>query len=66
MLFGCYFLQDECKAPLPPVCGVNGETYSSTCAANSARVVVDYQGRCKAVGVGDGGSIIEERSYYLR
>ena len=36
------------------MCGVNGETYSSTCAADSARVVVDYRGRCRAVGVGDG------------
>ena len=34
------------------MCGVNGETYSSTCAARSARVIVDYQGRCKAVGTG--------------
>lgn len=48
------FCKDECKPPLPSVCGVNGETYSSTCAANSARVIVDYQGRCKAVGVGEG------------
>ncbi|KAJ7371296.1 hypothetical protein OS493_026940 [Desmophyllum pertusum] len=46
------FCKDECKPPSPPVCGVNGETYSSTCAAHSARVIVDYQGQCKAVGGG--------------
>lgn len=46
------FCKDECKPPSPAVCGVNGETYSSTCAARSARVIVDYQGRCKAVGTG--------------
>ena len=36
------------------MCGVNGDTYSSKCAANSARVVVDYKGPCKAVGGGYG------------
>ncbi|PFX20290.1 Reversion-inducing cysteine-rich protein with Kazal motifs [Stylophora pistillata] len=48
------FCKDDCKPPSPAVCGVNGETYSSTCAAHSARVIVDYQGRCKAVGTGPG------------
>lgn len=48
------FCKDECKPSSPAVCGVNGETYSSTCAADSARVLIDYRGRCRAVGVGDG------------
>ncbi|MBN3272830.1 TGFR1 protein, partial [Polyodon spathula] len=39
-----------CK-PEKPVCGHNGETYSSVCAAHSDRVAVDYLGHCHAVGV---------------
>ncbi|KAK2119976.1 hypothetical protein P7K49_001362 [Saguinus oedipus] len=42
------------KAPAretEPVCGHNGETYSSVCAAYSDRVAVDYYGDCQAVGV---------------
>ncbi|RXM98758.1 Reversion-inducing cysteine-rich protein with Kazal motifs [Acipenser ruthenus] len=42
--------QDMCK-PEKPVCGHNGETYSSVCAAYSDRVAVDYLGHCHAVGV---------------
>ena len=56
--------KDECKPPSPPVCGVNGETYSSTCAAHSARVIVDYQGQCKAVGDGDGEWQLSFSSFY--
>lgn len=33
------------------MCGHNGETYSSVCAAYSDRVAVDYYGPCQAVGV---------------
>lgn len=33
------------------MCGHNGETYSSVCAAYSERVAVDYYGPCLAVGV---------------
>ncbi|XP_015210000.1 reversion-inducing cysteine-rich protein with Kazal motifs [Lepisosteus oculatus] len=42
--------QDACKKP-NPVCGHNGETYCTVCAAYSDRVAVDYPGRCHAVGV---------------
>ncbi|KAJ8413281.1 hypothetical protein AAFF_G00092770 [Aldrovandia affinis] len=41
--------QDACRRP-KPVCGHNGETYSTVCAAYSDRVAVDYPGRCHAVG----------------
>lgn len=37
-----------------PVCGINGETYLSECAAYANQVSVDYQGPCIAVGlIGD-------------
>lgn len=37
-----------------PVCGIDGETYLSECAAHARRVSVDYQGPCMAVGlIGD-------------
>lgn len=42
--------QPFCRAT-EPVCGHNGETYRSVCAAYSDRVAVDYQGPCQAVGV---------------
>lgn len=42
--------QPFCRAR-EPVCGHNGETYSSVCAAYSDRVAVDYHGPCQAVGV---------------
>ena len=42
--------QPFCRAP-ELVCGHNGETYSSVCAAYSDRVAVDYYGPCQAVGV---------------
>ncbi|KAJ8374848.1 hypothetical protein SKAU_G00054280 [Synaphobranchus kaupii] len=41
--------QDACRRP-KPVCGHNGETYNTVCAAYSDRVAVDYPGRCHAVG----------------
>lgn len=43
-------LQPFCRA-VEPVCGHNGETYSSVCAAYADRVAVDYPGHCQAVGV---------------
>ena len=42
--------QDACKRPTTPVCGLNGETYSSKCVANDFRVLVDYEGHCSAIG----------------
>lgn len=45
-----YVFQPFCKS-VEPVCGHNGETYSSVCAAYSDRVAVDYYGHCQAVGV---------------
>lgn len=44
------FPQPFCRTT-EPVCGHNGETYSSVCVAYSDRVAVDYSGRCQAVGV---------------
>jgi reversion-inducing cysteine-rich kazal motif protein len=36
------------------VCGIDGETYLSECAAHANQVSVDYQGPCMAVGlIGD-------------
>lgn len=32
------------------MCGQNGESYNSVCAAYSDRVAVDYYGPCQAVG----------------
>lgn len=48
MCFVCR--QPFCRAT-EPICGHNGETYSSVCAAYSDRVAVDYYGPCQAVGV---------------
>lgn len=45
----CVF-QPFCRS-VEPVCGHNGETYGSVCAAYSDRVAVDYHGPCQAVGV---------------
>ncbi|MBN3307358.1 RECK protein, partial [Amia calva] len=42
--------QESCKCS-KPICGHNGETYSTVCAAYSDRVAVDYYGRCHAVGI---------------
>lgn len=37
------------------MCGINGKTYISECAAWADYVSVDYKGRCTAVGlIGDG------------
>ncbi|XP_078702722.1 reversion-inducing cysteine-rich protein with Kazal motifs-like isoform X3 [Branchiostoma floridae x Branchiostoma belcheri] len=44
--------QEQCKAS--PVCGHNGETYESNCAAHAARVSIDYEGPCLAVGLRPG------------
>ncbi|XP_019630428.1 PREDICTED: reversion-inducing cysteine-rich protein with Kazal motifs-like isoform X2 [Branchiostoma belcheri] len=43
---------EQCKAS--PVCGHNGETYESNCAAHAARVSIDYEGPCLAVGLRPG------------
>ncbi len=37
----------NCITVYNPVCGANGETYSSTCHAKCAKVAVDYQGECQ-------------------
>ncbi|XP_061111244.1 reversion-inducing cysteine-rich protein with Kazal motifs [Conger conger] len=42
--------QEGCSRP-SPVCGQNGETYSTVCEAFSDRVMVDYPGQCHSVGV---------------
>ncbi|KAK7124115.1 hypothetical protein R3I93_022277 [Phoxinus phoxinus] len=45
--------QEACRSPRE-VCGHSGESYATVCEAFSARVAVDYQGRCHAVGVVSG------------
>ena len=43
-------VQPECSpGQTEHVCGVNGETYDSSCHANNAYVAVDYLGPCKDV-----------------
>lgn len=32
-----------------PVCGVNGQTYPSSCHAKGAGIAIDYIGQCSAV-----------------
>ncbi|XP_031570773.1 reversion-inducing cysteine-rich protein with Kazal motifs-like isoform X2 [Actinia tenebrosa] len=44
------FCKPYCSQPTKPLCGINGETYSSVCAATSSRVIVDYEGHCRAIG----------------
>ncbi|XP_070209920.1 reversion-inducing cysteine-rich protein with Kazal motifs-like [Littorina saxatilis] len=41
--------QDWCDVS-GPVCGHDGETYSSECAARAAGVTMDYEGSCRALG----------------
>lgn len=37
-----------------PVCGIDGNTYSSECSALARHITVDYRGMCLAVGlIGD-------------
>ena len=43
-------LQPHCRAR-GLVCGHDGETYESECAAWAERVSVDYKGSCAAVGI---------------
>lgn len=47
--WGCRVLQPFCRSA-EPVCGQDGQTYSSVCAAYAQRVAVDYPGHCQAVG----------------
>ncbi|XP_030385875.1 reversion-inducing cysteine-rich protein with Kazal motifs [Scaptodrosophila lebanonensis] len=46
-------LSGRCAAQssITPVCGINGVTYRSTCAAWADYVLVDYVGRCREVGL---------------
>ncbi|XP_059330774.1 reversion-inducing cysteine-rich protein with Kazal motifs isoform X5 [Ammospiza nelsoni] len=48
-LQACRVFQPFCRSP-EPVCGHNGDTYGSVCAAFADRVAVDYPGHCQAVG----------------
>lgn len=43
----CQPRPEACTAIYDPVCGCDGQTYGSACAANEARVSVDYVGECK-------------------
>ncbi|GFO50220.1 reversion-inducing cysteine-rich protein with kazal motifs-like [Plakobranchus ocellatus] len=47
------------------VCGHDGETYSSECAAKAARVTVDYFGKCLAFGNLTGDSMSSSTSCSL-
>ena len=44
------------------MCGHNGETYSSECAALADRTTVDYLGPCRAFGLITGIIFLGERS----
>jgi hypothetical protein len=41
--------QDWCEST-GTVCGHDGESYQSECAARAAGITVDYKGQCRAVG----------------
>jgi hypothetical protein len=43
----------DCPAVEAPVCGVDGETYSNRCVAESMRVEVAYEGPCASACRGD-------------
>jgi len=43
----CEVRPQACTLIYDPVCGCDGNTYSSACAANGAGVGVDYSGPCK-------------------
>ncbi len=53
-------LQASC-AETGLVCGVNGETYPSQCAAWADHVVTDYPGPCAASGYGGSGKNPDHR-----
>jgi hypothetical protein len=42
----CVRRPEICLQIFQPVCGCDGETYSNTCTANSARVSVEHDGEC--------------------
>jgi hypothetical protein len=43
----CTLRPQACTAIFDPVCGCDGNTYSSACSAHAAGVGVDYTGACK-------------------
>ena len=51
LLTACLFVYVQSNCSLQgQVCGHDGHTYSSQCAAWAARVTVDYLGACRAFG----------------
>ena len=51
LLSSIVFIQDICSVEKrKPVCGHNGHTYTSVCAAWADRITVDYYGPCQTVG----------------
>jgi hypothetical protein len=51
----CIVLPTACLAIYDPVCGCNGQTYSSDCVRQSARVQLDHAGACSGQGGAGGG-----------
>lgn len=49
------FVAPTCEGDDVAVCGCDGAAYSSSCAAYTAGVEVQYAGPCRAAGGGGGG-----------
>lgn len=57
----CYYVQPSCSLQSGSVCGHDGETYSSECAALAAGTTIDYAGECRAFG-----NLTREQTFWPR
>src|SRR5688572_26762811 len=44
-------------SPQGVICGIDGETYASECAAKSQGIPKDYDGPCRVIGMSDGSTM---------